>query len=149
MLYHMALDKMLFSVQKYWYFSYFSRKTCYGYSLEAPHRGASNEYPQHMFLWKENYLPDSHLSRPMLSGAMINIVDPDWWYFRSSMSTQFNCLGIPSVQKFRVTMVILYSISCHATVLSCLLQGSWSTNITRSGRPVETETDRPLGSSSQ
>ena len=23
-----------------------------GYSLEAPHRGASNEYPQHMFLWR-------------------------------------------------------------------------------------------------
>ena len=23
---------------------------CAGYSLEAPHRGASNEYPQHMFL---------------------------------------------------------------------------------------------------
>ena len=23
-----------------------------GYSLEAPRRGASNEYPQHMFLWR-------------------------------------------------------------------------------------------------
>ena len=27
-------------------------KTCCGYSLEAPHRGASNEYPQHMFSWR-------------------------------------------------------------------------------------------------
>ena len=25
---------------------------CYGYSLEAPRRGASNEYPQHMFSWR-------------------------------------------------------------------------------------------------
>ena len=25
---------------------------CCGYSLEAPHRGASNEYPQHMFSWR-------------------------------------------------------------------------------------------------
>ena len=25
---------------------------CCGYSLEAPHGGASNEYPQHMFLWR-------------------------------------------------------------------------------------------------
>ena len=25
---------------------------CCGYSLEVPHRGASNEYPQHMFPWK-------------------------------------------------------------------------------------------------
>ena len=23
-----------------------------GYSLEAPHRGTSNEYPQHMFSWR-------------------------------------------------------------------------------------------------
>ena len=25
---------------------------CCGYSLEVPQRGASNEYPQHMFLWR-------------------------------------------------------------------------------------------------
>ena len=43
------------------FFSYFSKKTyvvgthqkrltvCCGYSSEAPHRGASDEYPQHMF----------------------------------------------------------------------------------------------------
>ena len=30
------------------YFSYFAMKTC-GYSLEAPHRGTSNKYLQHMF----------------------------------------------------------------------------------------------------
>ena len=34
------------------YLSYFSMKTCCGYSLEAPHRGTSKEYPQHMFLWR-------------------------------------------------------------------------------------------------
>ena len=33
-------------------FSYFSTKTCYGYSLEAPYRDPSNEYPQHMFSWR-------------------------------------------------------------------------------------------------
>ena len=26
------------------------KNICCGYSLEAPHRGSSNEYPQHMFL---------------------------------------------------------------------------------------------------
>ena len=26
--------------------------TCCWYSLEVPHRGASNEYPQHMFSWR-------------------------------------------------------------------------------------------------
>ena len=25
---------------------------CCWYALEAPRRGASNEYPQHMFLWR-------------------------------------------------------------------------------------------------
>ena len=25
---------------------------CYGYSLEVPQRGTSNEYPQHKFLWR-------------------------------------------------------------------------------------------------
>ena len=28
-------------------------KTCCGYSLEAPRRGASNEYPQHVFVEKQ------------------------------------------------------------------------------------------------
>ena len=48
-----ATDKVLFSSEKYWYLSYFStKKICCGYSLEAPRRGASNEYPQHMFSWR-------------------------------------------------------------------------------------------------
>ena len=34
------------------HFSYFSMKTYCSYSLEAPHQGISNEYPQHMFLWR-------------------------------------------------------------------------------------------------
>ena len=25
-----------------------------GYSLESPHRGDTNEYPQQMFLWRNN-----------------------------------------------------------------------------------------------
>ena len=33
------------------------KNICYGYSLESPQRGNSNEYPQHMFLWRntQNY----------------------------------------------------------------------------------------------
>ena len=33
-------------------FCYFSIKTCCGYSLASPRWGNSNEYPQHMFLWR-------------------------------------------------------------------------------------------------
>ena len=38
--------------RKYWYFSYFAMKICHGYSLKVPQWGTSNEYPQHMFLWR-------------------------------------------------------------------------------------------------
>ena len=31
------------------YFLFLKENICCGYSLEAPRRGASNEYPQHMF----------------------------------------------------------------------------------------------------
>ena len=52
--YDIVLDKILFSAEKYWYLSYFSTKhICCGYSLEAPHRGASNKYPQHKFSWRK------------------------------------------------------------------------------------------------
>ena len=36
-----------------WYFFLFLHENvCCGYSLEAPTRGASNEYPQHFFPWR-------------------------------------------------------------------------------------------------
>ena len=36
--------------KKFWYFSISSQNIDYGYSLEPPRRGGSNEYPQSMFL---------------------------------------------------------------------------------------------------
>ena len=43
-------DQALFCNQKLLIFFLFLRENiCCGYSLEAPHGGASNEYPQHMF----------------------------------------------------------------------------------------------------
>ena len=41
------------------------------YSLEAPHRGASNEYPQYMFSWRNKKLFTGYppLSRPMQKGT--------------------------------------------------------------------------------
>ena len=35
------------------FFLFLDENSCmFGYSLEAPHWGASNEYPQHAFLWR-------------------------------------------------------------------------------------------------
>ena len=44
---------------------------CCGYSLEAPRRGTSNEYPQHMFSWtnKKN-INTFGLKKSTLTGAM-------------------------------------------------------------------------------
>ena len=41
-----------------YFFLFLHKNICCGYSLEAPRQGASNEYPQHMFSWRngENYL---------------------------------------------------------------------------------------------
>ena len=36
------------------------------YSLEAPRRGTSNEYPQHMFSWRNKKNINQILSKPML-----------------------------------------------------------------------------------
>ena len=45
-----ATDKALFFIRKMLISLLFLNKNiCCGYSLEAPRRGASNEYPQHMF----------------------------------------------------------------------------------------------------
>ena len=34
------------------FFLFLHKNICCGYSLEAPRRGASNEYPQHRFSWR-------------------------------------------------------------------------------------------------
>ena len=45
-----ATDKALFSSEKMLVsFLFLHENICCGYSLEAPRRGASNEYPQHIF----------------------------------------------------------------------------------------------------
>ena len=56
-----ALDKMFFFNPKVLiFFLFLQENICCGYSLEAPRWGASNEYPQHIFVenW-EKYLPDT------------------------------------------------------------------------------------------
>ena len=45
-----GLDKVLFSVKKYWHFSCFSSKTYVVVLI----RSASNEYRQHLFSWRNN-----------------------------------------------------------------------------------------------
>ena len=63
------------------YFFYFSMNTYLWYSLEAPHLGASIEYPQRMFLWrnkKKTYVNTlSYLKRCMWNCVRWR----DWVFF--------------------------------------------------------------------
>ena len=62
------------------FFLFLHKTICCGYSLEAPRRGASNEYPQHMVLWRigENYpriiIKYSSLTIPLVAHVTIRAV---------------------------------------------------------------------------
>ena len=43
----------------YMVFLFLNKNICCGYSLEAPRRGASNEYPQNMFLLRNKRTKDT------------------------------------------------------------------------------------------
>ena len=45
-----APDKAHIAIKKLYFFLFHHKNKCCGYSLEVPHRGTSNEYPQQMFL---------------------------------------------------------------------------------------------------
>ena len=45
-----AVDKMLFQPKVSVFFLNLNKNIYCGYSLEAPRRGTSDEFPQHMFL---------------------------------------------------------------------------------------------------
>ena len=45
--------KVLFSIKNCWYLSYFFMKTCFRYPIEASCQDTSNEYPQHIFSWRD------------------------------------------------------------------------------------------------
>ena len=64
-------DSVLFSTKKkvqYRYVTYFSMKTCCGYSLEPPHWGASDEFTQHVSIYGE--IRKVFTRYPILFGTM-------------------------------------------------------------------------------
>ena len=68
-----ATDKALFFIQKLLIsFLFLNENICCEYSLEAPHRGASNEYPQHMFSLRNK---KNIMWIPPLSVAMVRHYD--------------------------------------------------------------------------
>ena len=56
-------------------FLFLHKNICCGYSLEVPHRGTSNEYPQHMYAWRNKKIISTfQLKGSALSGAMCSAV---------------------------------------------------------------------------
>ena len=58
-------------------FLFLHKNICCGYSLEVPQGGASNEYPQHMFSWRNKKISNtfglkkkSALTRAMVKGKL-------------------------------------------------------------------------------
>ena len=63
------------------FFFFLNENICCGYSLEAPQRGASNEYPQHTFLLRNKkntfWLKKCALPRAMVVIACLDSKGPD------------------------------------------------------------------------
>ena len=98
-----APDKDHFSGKKYWYFSCFSLKTKCGYSLEAPLRGPSNEYPQHVFMEKEKYLP-RYYSLELCLMTQISLCSlAVWWYCPLCISRVERKTGVSQMVVFPQT----------------------------------------------
>ena len=96
--YLIASDKALFSTKKYWYFLISPWKHLSGYSLAAPCWGASNEYPQRMFPWrnKEKYFVDttSYLELCTLIVPLFGNCSCNGKQCSCSISPGFRCLLI-------------------------------------------------------
>ena len=101
-----GVDKMcffvFFSIKKVLIiFLFLNENICCGYSLEAHRLGASNKYPQHMFLWrikKNIYL--IHVS--LLSWARLYLYPIRVFYSRWHISVD------------SLTLVLLTKLKCHA-----------------------------------
>ena len=50
-------------------FLFLQQNICCGYSLEVPHWGTSDEYPQHMLLWRNKDIHTFWLEKGILSGG--------------------------------------------------------------------------------
>ena len=76
------IRKMLIS------FLFLSKNICCGYSLEVPQRGASNEYPQHMYSSRNkkniplicSYATEHSIIIPLLSRYELNHIERDLQY---------------------------------------------------------------------
>ena len=95
--FHIATDKALYFIRKLLISFLFLRENiCCGYSLEAPRRGASNEYPQHMFFREIRKILCGY---PLLSEAMFSLPQNEDRYMYSQPSL-LGCLGVAKVSGY-------------------------------------------------
>ena len=63
-------------------FLFLHKNKCCGYSLEVPHRGASNEYPQHTFSWRNK---KNNMWIPPLICSYDNLSKHKWIFIKFGM----------------------------------------------------------------
>ena len=80
--YIIGLDKGIRSI----FFLFLHKNICCGYSLEAPRRGASNEYPQHMFSWRNK----KNINTFGLKKASYQEL---WYILQHPMTLLVDCVG--------------------------------------------------------
>ena len=111
------------------FFLFIHKNICCGYSLEAPRRGASNEYPQHVFLWgiQENY-PGIIIKYACLMGPLNRpegpSLRPRLEYYKNK---NISCSWASAEQIYSVTYLCLAAMEYKLIILIAALGATFAT----------------------
>ena len=107
------------------FFLFLHENICYVYSLEVPHWGTSNEYPQHMFSWRNK----KNIWIPLLCVVMVMLLQiwrnscwcVEWWWIALPSYLRLQTEKIYGL--FRQTKGLLH---CWGNTKNCTgWKGSW------------------------
>ena len=105
-------------------FLFLHENICCGYSLEAPRRGASNEYPQHMISWRNK---KNIMWIPSL------ICSYGYAYGSGKENTQMNIFLMSWLRKKRMLWVLIRSTSVSTSVVYPQCMFSWRSTYRKTG----------------
>ena len=75
--FHQLQVRWFFNQRVLIFFLFLHENICYGYSLEVPHWGTSNEYPQHMLSWRN--MKNIYLDIPRLDLWTFFLMNRNMW----------------------------------------------------------------------
>ena len=92
-------------------FLFLNKNICCGYSLEAPQRGASNEYPQHMFSLRNK---KNIMWIPPLICSYEKKILCGYPFLSVAMKRRINENPCDTCWMYRLNVVFFYVLSCAA-----------------------------------